>query len=113
MAGCRVHARGEYVGWPAVQRPRGVYRRLKSNRMHHCPGGFLGALGRGVAALACSSLGELTCEEGARTRLAGGRSGAHPGRFYAHGGFRIVRAAVYAQTCGCMLQPRLVCGRVN
>jgi len=27
--------------------------------MHHCPGGFLEALGRGVAALACSSRGVL------------------------------------------------------
>jgi len=66
-----------------------------------------------IAALACSSRGVLSEKVGVRTRLAGGCSGTHPGRFHAHGSFRIVRAAVYAQTCGCMLQPRLVCRRVN
>jgi len=81
--------------------------------MQHCPGGFLEALGRGIAALACSSRGVLSEKVGVRTRLAGGCSGAHPGKVYAHGSFRIVRAAVYAQTWGCMPQPRLVCGRVN
>ena len=113
MAGCRDHARGEYVGRPDVQRPRGVYRRLKISRMHHFPGGFLEALGRGVAALACLSRGVLSEKVGVRTQLAGGWSGSQPGKFYAHGSFRIVRAAVYAQTGGCMLQPRLVFGRVN